>query len=163
MWSFLQSSSWGCSLSWWWRYAACSVCTRGSAAPSAWLAAPGACGDTLNTENTVSHVQRLHLGHHFSLGFAVVRPDFRKSNQPVTLVYFCTSNNYREKMGSEDIQELLIYTSYGETGLFMDCLEKVKWISLGEISEFWCFCSALFSLTRPSKYKPSLKLEGAGV
>lgn len=66
-------------------------------------------------------------------------------------------------MGSEDIQEPLIYTSYEETGLFMDCLEKVKWISPGETSEFWCFCSALFSLTRPSKYKSSLKFEGAGV
>lgn len=29
-------------------------------------------------------------------------------------------------MGSEDIQEPFIYTSYEETGLFMDYMEKVK-------------------------------------
>lgn len=39
-------------------------------------------------------------------------------------------------MGSEDIQEPLIYTSYEETGLLMDCLEKVKLIPLGDFSEF---------------------------
>lgn len=91
-------------------------------------------------------------------------PGFRESNQPVTLAYFCASNNYRQKMGSEDSQEPLICTSYEETGLLMDCLEKVKWISLGEISEFTVliFSSALFDLIRPSKYKSSLKLEGAG-
>lgn len=84
-------------------------------------------------ENTVNHVQRLDLPQPFSLGFTVLWPDFREPNQPVTLAYFCVSNNYREKMGSEDIQEPFIYTSYEETGLFMDYLEKVKLISLGDL------------------------------
>lgn len=67
------------------------------------------------------------------------------------------------KMGSEDIQEPFIYTSYEETGLFMDYMEKVKWISLGEISEFtvlmFLFCSVQFNQI----FQIQVQFEGAGV
>lgn len=62
---------------------------------------------------------------HVSLEFAVW-PNFSESNQTVTLSYFCMSDNYRQKMESEVMQEPLIYTSYEETGLLMNSLEEVK-------------------------------------
>lgn len=44
-----RSSSWGCSLSWWWRPAAYWACSLDSAAPAEWTAALCVYADTLVT------------------------------------------------------------------------------------------------------------------
>lgn len=47
---FLQSSSWGCSLSWWWRSGSCSACTLDSADAPSLRAGRSSCGTTLKTK-----------------------------------------------------------------------------------------------------------------
>lgn len=114
-------------------------------------------------ENTVSQSQALEQDSSHAAQLAGIHCVAKfQPVKPVTMSCFCMSNNYREKMESEVTQEPLIYTSYEEAGLLMNCVEEEE-ISPAESSNFTVFVCFVFSLTGTFKHESNSRPEGVRV